>query len=80
MNRKNRFFSLLLGASMLSAPSLAPAAEDLPAPVTCDRACLYRVLDDYLAAWKAHDPSRIGWSARGPQKTMANCASAMALG
>ena len=54
----------VLGVVTLSLPPLAQAADGIPGPVTCDRACLYRVLDDYLAAWKAHDPSRIRWSAR----------------
>ncbi|HXC58540.1 MAG TPA: hypothetical protein VN645_04435, partial [Steroidobacteraceae bacterium] len=30
--------------------------------VTCDRACLYRVLDSYLAARDAHDASKVRWA------------------
>jgi hypothetical protein len=40
------------------------SAQALTAPVTCDRQCLYRVLDAYLAALKAHDPARLDWAAR----------------
>ena len=43
--------------------SAAGAADDLAPPVTCDRACLYGVLYGYLAALKAHDASRVPWSA-----------------
>ena len=37
----------LIGSQHLSAP--AARADSLPAPITCERACLYGVLDDYLA-------------------------------
>ena len=61
----------LLIAVGLSAP--AARADSLPAPITCERACLYGVLDGYLAAMKAHDPSRIRWAAR-PRVTENNVA------
>jgi hypothetical protein len=34
-----------------------------PIPLKCDRACLEKVLDDYLAAVVAHDPKRLPLSA-----------------
>ena len=34
-----------------------------PIPLACDRACLERVMDQYLAAVVAHDPSRVPLSA-----------------
>jgi len=40
------------------APKAAPEAE----VVACDRACLYGVLDQYLAALKAHDASAVKWT------------------
>lgn len=43
----------------------APPAATVPAPqadLACDRACLYGVLDTYLAALEAHDPQRVPWA------------------
>ncbi|MGA9882166.1 MAG: hypothetical protein WBQ34_00455 [Candidatus Acidiferrales bacterium] len=40
-----------------SRASAAEAAKKLPAH--CDRACLTRVMNDYVAALLAHDPSRV---------------------
>ena len=34
-----------------------------PIPLNCDRACLEKLIDDYLAAIVAHDPSRLPLSA-----------------
>jgi hypothetical protein len=47
----------------LVAVITAAFAAEQPARV-CDRACLYRVLDDYLAARDAHDPRKVKWAAR----------------
>jgi len=43
-----------------------PVFAQAPAQATpnCDRACLYRVLDTYLAALKAHDARKVAWAAR----------------
>ena len=46
-----RAFFLMLFAWAAAAPAIA-------APPACDRACLYRVLDHYLVALKAHDPAK----------------------
>ena len=46
-----RLLALILLAWGLAQPALA-------APSACDRACLYKVLDRYLAAQKAHDPAK----------------------
>jgi hypothetical protein len=49
---------LLVFAVSLAVPAnAAPAAQS--APPSCDRACLYGFLDQYLAALKAKDPSRL---------------------
>ena len=58
-----------LGIALLASGLCGPVAAGEPgtAPPSaapCDRACLYRVLDGYLAALKARDPSRVRWSAR----------------
>jgi hypothetical protein len=42
----------------------AGAAEPTRPTSTCDRACLYRVLDDYLAARDAHDARKVKWAAQ----------------
>jgi hypothetical protein len=58
---------LLIGvvaALVMMQASAARAADAGVPPVTCERACLYQVLDAYLGALKAHDPSRIRWAAR----------------
>jgi hypothetical protein len=39
-------------------------AQTLRAPVVCDRQCLYKVLDGYLAALKRRDPSGLRWAAQ----------------
>lgn len=41
-------------------PAVAPAAT--AAAPSCDRACLYGVLDAYLAALQAHDAQRLPWT------------------
>jgi hypothetical protein len=46
--------SILL-AAMAAAAGLAQAAQ----PAACDRDCLLKLADDYLAALVAHDPSRV---------------------
>jgi hypothetical protein len=52
---------------MLLTSIILPAlviAQPLRAPATCNRQCLYSVLDEYLAALKARDPARLRWAAR----------------
>lgn len=48
----------------------AATAESRPTP-SCDRACLYGVLDQYLAALRAHDATKVPWAAR-PMNTENN--------
>jgi hypothetical protein len=48
----------LLAALLLATPAMAAPTRS----ATCDRTCLYRVLDQYLAALKARDPSRAPWA------------------
>lgn len=61
MNRIHTAIAILLlsAAPLLVAPSAtaAPSAKKLPAH--CDRACLNNVMNDYVAALLAHDPSRV---------------------
>lgn len=52
----------LLGLS-LAAGAAAAAQVMAPSP-TCDRACLYAVLDGYLDALRAHDPQKVRWAAQ----------------
>ncbi|MEP7311893.1 MAG: hypothetical protein ABI859_04885 [Pseudomonadota bacterium] len=51
-----------IAAAMAVVP--APAAEPILPASTCDRACLYRVLDDYLAARDTRDTRKVRWAAR----------------
>ena len=55
--------ALVLAAIVVLQASVAVAADAPARPGPCDRACLYQVLDGYLAALKAHDPSRVRWAA-----------------
>lgn len=56
-----RIFMLL--AALVAGSSFvgASAAESRPSPL-CDRACLYGVLDQYLAALRAHDATKVTWA------------------
>ena len=51
-------------AAFAAAAFVAPLRASLgPIPIKCDRACLEKVMDDYLAAVVAHDPKRLPLSA-----------------
>lgn len=50
---------MTLALGLLVLAPVAPAAQPTP---TCDRTCLYGVLDQYLAALKARDPSKVRWA------------------
>lgn len=53
-----------LGAiALASQPAIPLDASTGPIPLKCDRACLEKVIDDYLAAVVAHDPKRLPLSA-----------------
>lgn len=55
MGRRNTLMALIAASAALTVlpqPASAQARN-------CDRACLVKVMDDYLAAAKAHDPSRL---------------------
>ena len=47
---------------LLSSSALAAANQPQPASARCDRGCLTRTVDTYLAAVVAHDPSRVKFS------------------
>jgi len=44
---------------VLGAAALALAASTHAAPVSCDRACLKKLADDYVAALVVHDPKKV---------------------
>ena len=50
---------LALGAAMLGLVLTYGSHASAQSPSACDRACLSGLLDDYMAALKAHDPSRL---------------------
>jgi len=57
-----RHYALPLVALLLASASAAQAtaqARLFQAPLACDRACLIKTADDYLAALVAHDASRV---------------------
>jgi hypothetical protein len=53
----------LIAAVLTSQFTVPVDASTGPIPLKCDRACLEKVLDDYLAAVVAHDPKRAPLSA-----------------
>src|SRR5688572_32660295 len=52
-----------LAVVMTGRPVTHVDASTGPIPLACDRACLEKVLDQYLAAVVAHDPKRVPLSA-----------------
>jgi hypothetical protein len=54
---------LLLLCCLLFGAQMQVQARNVAAP-SCERQCLYQVLDDYLTALKARDPSRLHWAAK----------------
>jgi len=64
MNMKLLTLLLLAAAgAWIAAHGVAAEAAAQPTP-TCDRACLYGVLDSYLAALKARDTRKVAWAAQ----------------
>ena len=58
---------LWCGCALTMACMLRPIqarADAVSAPRTCDRSCLYGVLDQYLAALRSKDPSKAPWARR----------------
>ena len=53
-----RTAALMLALALATGPKLA-AAEALPTPPVCGRACLEGFIDQYLQALVAHDPARL---------------------
>ena len=56
--RKARLLGMIAAATLALGASASAAKAEVPPPA-CDRACLSSLLDAYLAALKAHDPSRL---------------------
>ncbi len=52
-----------VAAALIAMPGIAAEPPSQPTP-NCDRACLYGVLDSYLAALKARDTRRVAWAAQ----------------
>ena len=56
---------LAAGAVSAQQPAVSAGSDDAlatHASARCDRACLYRVLERYLAAMRAHDPAQVAWA------------------
>lgn len=65
-----RISGIFVAMAAIAAIGPIQAAESRPSPA-CDRACLYGVLDKYLAALRAVDATRVPWAAR-PRNTENN--------
>ena len=61
-------WSFVLALALGAAQAQGAAMQPTP---TCDRQCLYGVLDQYLAALLAHDPGKVRW-ATNPRHTENN--------
>lgn len=61
---------VLIGLFSLLAAASVQSGEVRPSPA-CDRACLYGVLDRYLAALRSHDATKVPWAAH-PRNTENN--------
>ncbi len=63
-SRLGRFTSMMLLTALAAGIALVPRASLAQADeaARCDRACLYAILYQYLAAMKMHDPSRVPWA------------------
>ena len=61
MTTRQAGLALVLGAATALGTAPAPAAQQaaMMLPATCDRPCLLKLADDYLAALVAHDSSRV---------------------
>lgn len=60
--RSRRYVAMLASLSAALAVALAGAQQKYPAPRTgaaCDRTCLDKLVDSYLAALVAHDPTKV---------------------
>jgi hypothetical protein len=63
--------STWLMAAVCCLTTLSAAAQSMVPTSTCDRACLYSVLDSYLVALRAHDPQKVRWTTQ-PRHTENN--------
>jgi hypothetical protein len=58
--RSRSYVAMLASASAALAVASAGAQQPTPRPgATCDRSCLDKLVDSYLAALVAHDPSKV---------------------
>src|SRR5580658_6772342 len=60
-----KFLRFVIGSAVFAAAAFvcAPRAHAGPPASSCDRACLEGVLNDYLAALAARDPSKVPFAA-----------------
>jgi hypothetical protein len=54
---------IVIATALLLCAAVSAAEPPLRATSTCDRSCLYRVLDQYLTALKARDVRKVAWAA-----------------
>ena len=64
MKHFTRTLMLSVGSAFAAAGTAAQPATAMQATPNCDRACLYGVLDQYLAGLKARDIRKVPWGAR----------------
>lgn len=55
---------IVLLACLFAACGVHAAAAPMTPTPTCDRSCLYQVLDEYLSALLAHDTRKVRWAAQ----------------
>ncbi len=63
MQKKFLGFLAVLAICAVGVSVRAPRASAAPPPSSCDRACLEGVVNDYLAALAARDPSKVPFAA-----------------
>jgi hypothetical protein len=63
MKQASLVFALVVSATLLATQAVQSAEPGMRATPDCDRACLYRVLDQYLAGLKARDTRKVPWAA-----------------
>jgi hypothetical protein len=54
---------IIIATALLLCAAVSAAEPPMRATSTCDRSCLYRVLDQYLTALKARDVRKVAWAA-----------------
>jgi len=60
--RKHYAAAILVLLACATVRAQSPAFNSMPKDKQCDRACLYKFMDDYLGALAVKDPWRLSWS------------------